>query len=182
MSVLSQSTIANKISFSGIGIHTGKKVNINLLPSAPNTGIVFKRIDLKYNNIIVPNFNNVTEATLCTTVSNQFGVKVSTIEHLMAAFLGLGVDNVIVEIDSQEVPILDGSAKNFVNELKKIGLNTSDVPIKLIKINNTVEILDGEKYISINKSNTTLEIDFEINYKNKLINSQKIRSTFLKTL
>ena len=87
MSVLSQSTIANKISFSGIGIHTGKKVNINLLPSAPNTGIVFKRIDLKYNNnIIVPNFNNVTEATLCTTVSNQFGVKVSTIEHLMAAF------------------------------------------------------------------------------------------------
>ena len=173
MSVLSQSTIANKISFSGIGIHTGKKVNINLLPSAPNTGIVFKRIDLKYNNIIVPNFNNVTEATLCTTISNQFGVKVSTIEHLMAAFLGLGVDNVIVEIDSQEVPILDGSAKNFVNELKKIGLNTSDVPIKLIKINNTVEILDGEKYISINKSNTTLEIDFEINYKNKLINSQK---------
>ena len=173
MSVLSQSTIANKISFSGIGIHTGKKVNINLLPSAPNTGIVFKRIDLKYNNIIVPNFNNVTEATLCTTISNQFGVKVSTIEHLMAAFLGLGVDNVIVEIDSQEVPILDGSAKNFVNELKKIGLNTSDVPIKLIKINNTVEILDGEKYISINKSNTTLEIDFEINYKNKLIKSQK---------
>ena len=173
MSVLSQSTIASKISFTGVGIHTGKRVNINLLPSAPNTGIIFKRIDLKNNNIIVPNFNNVTEATLCTTVSNQFGVKVSTIEHLMAAFLGLGVDNVIVEIDSQEVPILDGSAKDFVDELKKIGLNTSDVPIKIIKINENIQISEGEKYISINKSNTTLEIEFEINYENKFIKCQK---------
>ncbi len=173
MSVLSQSTIASKISFTGVGIHTGKRVNINLLPSAPNTGIIFKRIDLEHNNIIVPNFNNVTEATLCTTVSNQFGVKVSTIEHLMAAFLGLGVDNVIVEIDSQEVPILDGSAKDFVDELKKIGLKTSDVPIKIIKINKNIQILEGEKYISINKSNTTLEIEFEINYENKFIKCQK---------
>ena len=173
MSVLSQSTIASKISFTGVGIHTGKRVNINLLPSAPNTGIIFKRIDLEHNNIIVPNFNNVTEATLCTTVSNQFGVKVSTIEHLMAAFLGLGVDNVIVEIDSQEVPILDGSAKDFVDELKKIGLNTSDVPIKIIKINENIQISEGEKYISINKSNTTLEIEFEINYENKFIKCQK---------
>ena len=173
MSVLSQSTIASKISFTGVGIHTGKRVNINLLPSAPNTGIIFKRIDLEHNNIIVPNFNNVTEATLCTTVSNQFGVKVSTIEHLMAAFLGLGVDNVIVEIDSQEVPILDGSAKDFVDELKKIGLNTSDVPIKIIKINESIQISEGEKYISINKSNTTLEIEFEINYENKFIKCQK---------
>ncbi len=173
MSVLSQSTIANKISFSGVGIHTGERVNINILPSSPNSGIVFKRIDLKQNNVVIPNFENVCDATLCTTVSNQFGVKVSTIEHLMAAFLGLGIDNAIVEVDSQEVPILDGSAKDFIKILKKTGLKVSDVPIKLIKINNFIELQEGSKYISIDKSNTTLEIEFEINYKNQMIQNQK---------
>ncbi len=173
MSVLSQSTIAKKVSFSGVGIHTGNRVKMNVLPSTPNSGIVFKRTDIKQNNIVIPNFENVSEATLCTTVSNQFGVKVSTIEHLMATFLGLGIDNAVVELDSQEVPILDGSAKDFVNILKDTGLKNSDVPIKLIKINNHVELEEGNKYISVDKSNTTLEIEFEINYKNKLINNQK---------
>ena len=173
MSVLSQSTIANKVSFSGVGVHTGMYVNVNILPAPPNSGIIFKRIDLKKNNIVVPNFENVSEATLCTTVSNQFGVKVSTIEHLMAAFFGLGVDNAIVELDEQEVPILDGSAKDFVKILKETGLNTSDVPIKLIRINKHIEISEGNKYISLNKSNTTLEIEFEINYKNQIIKRQK---------
>ncbi len=173
MSLLSQSTVSNKISMSGIGIHTGKKANLNILPSSPNTGIIFKRIDLKNNNIVIPNFENVSDATLCTTITNQYGVKVSTIEHLMAAFLGLGIDNAIVELDSQEVPILDGSAMNFVKVLKETGLKNSDIPIKLIKINNTVELEEGDKFISIEKSNTTLEIEFEINYENKLINNQK---------
>ena len=173
MSILTQSTIANKVSFSGVGVHTGNKVNINILPSAPNSGIIFKRIDLKHNNIVVPNFENVSEATLCTTISNDFGVKVSTIEHLMAAFLGLGIDNAVVEIDSQEVPILDGSAKDFVKILRSTGLKSSDVPIKLIKINNNVEVEEGNKFISIEKSNTTLEIEFEINYENQLIKNQK---------
>ena len=173
MSVLSQSTIAKKVSFSGIGIHTGRKVNIDILPSSPNSGIVFKRVDLKEKNIIIPNFENVSDATLCTTLSNQYGVKVSTIEHLMGAFLGLGIDNAVVEVDSQELPILDGSAKDFVKILKKTGLQTSDVPIKLIKINNHVEFHEENKYISIDKSNTTLEIEFEINYKNQLIGKQR---------
>ena len=173
MAVLSQSTIAKKVSFSGIGIHTGKQVKISILPSPPNSGITFKRLDLNKNNIVIPNFENVSEATLCTTVSNQFGVKVSTIEHLMAAFLGLGVDNAVVEVDTQEVPILDGSAKNFIKILKETGLKTSDVPIKLIKINNLVELEEGNKYISLDKSNTTLEIEFEISYKNQIIKKQK---------
>ncbi len=173
MSLLSQSTIARKISFSGIGVHTGKKVNVNILPATPNSGIIFKRSDLIKNNIVVPNFQNVCEATLCTTVSNQFGVKISTIEHLMAAFIGLGVDNAIVEIDSQEVPILDGSAKDFVNILKETGLKTSDVPIKLVKINKYIEVKEENKFISLDKSNTTLEIEFEINYKNQIIQRQK---------
>ena len=173
MSLLSQSTISKEISLSGIGIHTGEKVNLKILPSTPNSGIVFKRVDIKNNNIVIPNFVNVSEETLCTTISNQYGVKVSTIEHLMAAFLGLGIDNAIIELDSQEVPILDGSAMNFVKVLKETGLKNSDVPIKLIKINNSVEIEEENKFISIEKSNTSLEIEFEINYENQLINRQK---------
>ena len=173
MSLLSQSTLANKVSISGVGIHTGKTVNLNILPSAPNSGIIFKRIDLKFNNVVVPNFENVSDATLCTTISNNYGVKVSTVEHLMATFLGLGIDNAIVEVDSQEIPILDGSAKNFVKILREVGLKYSDVPIKIIKINNHVEFQEGDKYISLDKSNTALDIEFEINYKNKLIKNQK---------
>tara|TARA_S200000501_G_scaffold171708_1_gene161764 strand:+ start:3320 stop:4243 length:924 start_codon:yes stop_codon:yes gene_type:complete len=173
MSLLTQSTVSDKISLSGIGIHTGKYVNLKILPSSPNSGIIFKRVDLKNNNIVIPNFENVCEATLCTTITNQYGVKVSTIEHLMAAFLGLGIDNAVVELDSQEVPILDGSAMNFVKILKKTGLKNSDVPIKLIKINDTVDLVEGNKFISIQKSNTSLEIEFEISYENKLIKNQK---------
>ncbi len=173
MSVLSQSTIANKISFSGVGIHTGKPVKMNILPAPPNSGIIFKRIDLNQKNVVVPNFENVCDATLCTTLSNQFGTKVSTIEHLMGAFLGLGIDNAIVEVDSQELPILDGSAREFVKKIKETKLKNSDIPIKLIKINNHVELKEGNKFISIDKSNTSLEIEFEINYNNKLIKDQK---------
>ena len=173
MSMLSQATISSKVSISGVGIHTGKKVNINILPSSPNSGITFKRIDLNQNNIVIPNFENVSDATLCTTISNQYGVKVSTIEHLMAAFLGLGIDNAIVEVDSQEIPILDGSAKDYVNILKKTGKKHSDIPIKIIRINNHIELKDGNKFISIDKSNTALDIDFEISYQNSLIGNQK---------
>ena len=173
MSLLSQKTVAKKISISGIGIHTGNKVNLSILPSLPNSGIVFKRTDLKKNNIIIPNFANVFDATLCTTISNEFDVKVSTIEHLMGAFYGLGIDNAIVELDSQELPILDGSAKEFVKLIRETGVKDSDIPIKLIKINKKIEIQEGKKFISIDRSNVALEIDFEIKYENQLIGNQK---------
>ena len=173
MSLLSQKTIARKISISGIGIHTGYRVDVEILPSSPNSGIIFKRIDVKKNNIVIPNFANVSDVTLCTTISNQFGIKVSTVEHLMAAFYGLGIDNAIVELNSQEVPILDGSAKEFVKLIKEAGIKVSDVPIKLIKINKKIEVYEGDKFVSIDKSNVALEIDFEIKYENELIKKQK---------
>ena len=173
VSILTQKTIADKISFSGIGIHTGKKVNLKLLPAAPNTGIIFKRIDLNSKNHIHANYSNVVDTTLCTTISNEYGVKVSTIEHLMGALYGIGIDNVIAEIDSQEVPIMDGSAKLFLDKIKDVGVNFSNDPIKIIKINKHIKINDGEKFISIDKSNISGDIEFEIKYKNKVINSQK---------
>ena len=172
MSILTQKTISKKISFEGVGIHTGNKVNLSINPAAPNTGIVFKRVDLKKNNIIYPNYLNVTNTTLCTTISNENNVKVSTIEHLMGALYGVGVDNAIIELDSQEVPIMDGSAKIFVESINSVGLKFSDQPIKIIKILKEVNVQYGEKFISINKSNVSGDINFEIKYKNSVINKQ----------
>ena len=179
MSILNQKTLSKKISFQGIGIHTGKKVNIEIKPASPNTGIIFKRVDLNKNNLIVPNYLNVTDTTLCTTIANEYNIKVSTIEHLMGAFYGIGIDNAIVETNSQEMPILDGSARLFVKEIKKAGIKHSDQPIKIIKINRFVEVSDGDKQISIDKSNVTSDIEFEIKYNNKLINTQKNKVNIL---
>ena len=153
MSLLTQKTINKKFSVSGIGVHTGLKVNMNVLPAPVNSGVIFKRIDIKNNNTVIPNYRNVVDATLCTTISNEYNVKVSTIEHLMGALYGLGVDNVIVELDSQEVPIVDGSAKKFVELILDSGFKNYEEPIKLIKVNSKIEFTEGYKTISIDKSN-----------------------------
>jgi len=179
MSILTQKTISKKISVEGIGIHSGLNVKLEILPSSPNSGIVFKRVDLKKNNIVIPNFKNVSDSTFFTTISNEYGVKVSTIEHLMAAFYGLSIDNAIVELDSQEVPALDGSAKNFVELIIEAGYRISDSPIKLIKVEKDVQVEEGSKFISINKSNVTMDIDFEIKYENSLIKTQRNKINIL---
>ena len=134
MTLLNQKTIKKSTGFRGVGLHSGKISNIIINPANPNTGIVFKRIDLKNNNLIYPSFANVSNTSLNTTISNEYGVKVSTIEHLMGALFGLGIDNALVEIDNEEVPILDGSAKEFINKLTLSGLKKSETPIKIIKI------------------------------------------------
>ena len=173
MSLLNQKTIKKNVSFTGIGLHSGKQVKINIKPSDPNTGIVFKRIDLKVNNLIYPNFMNVSNTALNTTIRNDFGAKVSTIEHLMGALFGMGIDNALIEIDNEEVPILDGSAKFFINEILSVGLESSNQPIKIIKINQKVEFKNGEKFISIEPSKLSLDIDFQLKYQNKIIGNQK---------
>ncbi len=173
MSLLNQKTIKNPVSFSGIGLHSGKPANICVKPSSPDTGIVFKRIDLKNNNLIYPNFMNVTNTALNTTISNSDGVKVSTIEHLMGALFGIGIDNALIEIDNEEVPILDGSAKVFIEEILNAGLELSNKPIKIIKINKKIEFKKQDKFISIEPSKLSLDIDFELKYKNKIIGNQR---------
>ena len=173
MKLLTQKTVKSPVHFSGIGLHSGKISNISLKPSEPNSGIIFKRTDLKINNIVLPNFSNVNNTVLNTTISNEYGVKVSTIEHLMGALFGLGVDNVLIEIDSEEVPILDGSAKEFIEKILLSGLVKSEAPIKVIKINKKVIYRDNEKFISIEPSKLSLEIDFELKYKNPIIGTQK---------
>ena len=173
MSLLNQKTIKNSVSFSGIGLHSGKPVRICVKPSSPDTGIVFKRIDLKDNNLIYPNFMNVSNTSLNTTISNSNGVKVSTIEHLMGALFGIGIDNALIEIDNEEVPILDGSAKIFIEKILTAGLELSNKPIKIIKINKKVEFKNDDKFISIEPSKLSLDIDFELKYQNQIIGNQR---------
>ena len=173
MSVLNQKTINKDLTFKGIGLHSGIAVTMTVKPAAPNSGIIFKRIDLKENNIIIPNIFNVSSAIFCTTISNEVGVSVSTVEHLMGALYGLGIDNVLIEIDNQEVPILDGSAKLFVAAISKIGIKHSDAPIKIVKIQKKIEFIDGSKTISIEPSKISLDIDFELKYENEIIGTQR---------
>ena len=172
MSYLTQKTIKNNVSFSGVALHSGLDVNVCIKPAEPNFGIVFKRVDFNKNNLVYPNFMNVTNTSLNTTIENEFGVKVSTIEHLMGALFGLGIDNALIEIDNEEVPILDGSAKEFIEKIISSGLVVSESPIKIIKINKEIKFIDGERFISIEPSTLSLDIDFELKFKNPIIGNQ----------
>ena len=168
-----QKTLLNSVSFIGIGLHSGKKSTIKLLPAKEDEGITFKRVDLKKNNLIKANFSNVTSTRLCTTLENVHGVKVSTVEHLLAAFYIIGIDNVIVEIDNEEVPIMDGSAKDFLEVLNKTDLVDQKRRRKFLQIVNKVELKDKNRKISIEPNDSSLEVSFQLNYDNKIIGKQK---------
>jgi len=173
VSYLAQKTIKNPVHFSGVALHSGLNVNVILKPAEPNQGIIFKRTDLKKNNLVYPNFLNVTNTSLNTTIENEYSVKVSTIEHLMGALFGLGVDNALIEIDNEEVPILDGSAKVFIEKIISSGFEISETPIKIIKINKKIEYTDGARVISIEPSKLSLDINFELKFNNKIIGNQR---------
>jgi len=173
VSYLTQKTINNNVTFSGVALHSGLNVNVCIKPAEPNFGIVFKRVDLKNNNLVYPNFMNVSNTSLNTTIENNFGARVSTIEHLMGALFGLGIDNALIEIDNEEVPILDGSAKKFIEKIIDAGLKVSEYPIKIIKIKKQVKFTDGERYILIKPSTLSLDIDFQLKYRNEIIKNQR---------
>ena len=173
MSSLNQKTVKKSFTLEGIGLHTGKQVVMTVRPAEPNFGIVFKRVDLLKDNLVVPNVYNVSNASYCTTITNDNGISVSTIEHLMGALYGIGIDNALIEIDNQEVPILDGSAKIFVEKVLNVGIEVSDTPIKIIKIEKEIELSLNGKNIKIKPSKLSLDIDFEIKYTNSLIGTQR---------
>tara|TARA_X000001036_G_scaffold37391_1_gene30308 strand:- start:2064 stop:2984 length:921 start_codon:yes stop_codon:yes gene_type:complete len=173
VSGLNQKTVKKNVTLSGVGLHSGKIADLIIKPAAPNTGIIFKRTDLTKENLIYPNFENVCNTSLNTTISNEFGAKVSTIEHLMGALFGLGIDNALIEINNEEVPILDGSARDFIKKIVSTGIQVSTSPIKLIKINKKIEFRDGKRFISIEPSKLSLDIDFELKYKNTIIGNQR---------
>ena len=168
-----QTTLKQPITFEGIGLHTGLNSKVILQPSEANSGIIFKRTDLKNNNCIKANYKNVTSAKLCTTLENEFGVKVSTVEHLLAALFVAEIDNVIIELNTQEVPIMDGSAKDFLDVLKNSEIKTLSKKRNYFRVFNKIDLVDGDRKISLEPSDETLEVEFQLNYENKVIGKQK---------
>ena len=172
MSNVYQTTVNQAVKFEGIGLHTGLNSMIKILPAKANAGILFKRVDLKENNIIEANYLNVNSTKLCTTLENKFGVKVSTVEHLLAALFVAKIDNAVIEINNQEVPIMDGSSKDFIDALdktEKINLNNKKNYFKILK---KVELSDGKRKISIEPSDF-FEVDYQLQYENKIIGQQR---------
>ena len=169
-----QKTIKDPVQIEGVGLHNGIKVNICLKPAKINYGIKFKRTDVEDSrSIIDANYKNVNSPILCTKIKNSHGISVSTIEHLMAAFYGEGIDNVLVEVDAPEIPIMDGSSFDFVEAIRSVGLEEQNSPKRFIKVLKKVEVKDGPKYISIESLKEDLIIDFEIVYSNPLIRSRR---------
>ncbi|MDC1095919.1 UDP-3-O-acyl-N-acetylglucosamine deacetylase [Pelagibacteraceae bacterium] len=178
MQNINQQTLKSPINFEGIGLHTGSTSKVKIIPTNENTGIVFKRIDLNEKNIIRANLENVSCTKLCTTITNSSGASVSTIEHLMAALYITGIDNVLIETNSSELPIMDGSSKEFVEMIEKSGLKIQSAKRKFIKIIKKTELHDGEKSISIDANEDGLNVEFELSYSNTVIGSQKNSVSF----
>jgi|TARA_B110000211_G_scaffold55284_1_gene61505 UDP-3-O-[3-hydroxymyristoyl] N-acetylglucosamine deacetylase len=173
-----QKTLLQKVAFKGIGLHGGLESEVNILPANENYGIVFKRTDLNKDNIIKANFENVSSAKLCTTLQNKFNVTVSTVEHLLAALYITGVDNALIEINNSEVPIMDGSSKEFVETIFKTGLKKLNAKRKYLKIVKKFELKENEKTISIEPNADSLTVDFQLVYSNKVIGNQRNKINF----
>ena len=177
-----QKTLNATVKFSGIGLHSGKKVDVTLVPANSNSGIIFKRTDLQKDkdNEIIANFKNVSSAKLCTKIENDSGTNVSTIEHLMAAFYLCGIDNVVVNLNGPEVPIMDGSAKEFVNIINNCGLKTLEGKRKFVRIKKNIELKkeDGRS-ISIKPSKQKFDVNFTLSYeRSPLIKTQVNKINF----
>jgi len=166
-----QQTIEESISITGIGLHSGKSVEIKLLPAEVDHGIKFIRIDKKTDNVIDAVWSNVSETVLSTTISNQSGIKISTIEHLMSALSGLHIDNLIIFINASEVPIMDGSSKPFVDLIENVGIKIQNKKRKLLNIKKTIEVKKDNSSAKIIPSNQ-FSIDFEIDFPSQLVSKQ----------
>ena len=173
-----QKTILKQVSFKGIGLHSGLNTEVKVLPAAENYGIVFKRTDLDQNNLIKANFENVHSAKLCTTLQNNFNVNISTVEHLLAALYITGIDNALIEINNSEVPIMDGSAKEFVETINQIGVKNLKDKIKYLKIIKKFEFNEDEKFLSIEPDSEGLKVDFQLVYDNEVIGNQRNQINF----
>ena len=175
---LFQKTLTEPLEFKGVGLHSGLESIIKILPADDDFGIIFKRTDLKENNIVKANFENVSSAVLCTTIQNNFDVSISTVEHLLAALYMTGIDNALIEINASEVPIMDGSSKQFVETILKAGVKEQKAKRKYIQILKKFELKEDEKFISIAPNTNSLNVDFELNYKNDLIGKQRNQINF----
>lgn len=165
-----QTSLANKVSCAGVGLHTGKIVNMSIYPAPAGTGIVFKRLDVPQDRALIPaRYDLVCDTRLGTTLRNQLGVTVSTVEHLMAAFWGVGLDNAVVELDGPEVPIMDGSSEPFLFLLECARMVKLSEPRTALRVLKAVEVRDGECFARIEptgfgEEGMTLDVGIEFDH------------------
>lgn len=170
-----QNTIADIVSFSGTGLHSGRPVRMNVRPASANHGIWFKRTDAVVGDrMIAAQWNNVTSSQLCTLIGNESGVSVSTVEHIMAALAGLGIHNALIEIDGPEVPILDGSSARFVRTLLRAGLRRQDADVQVCRVLRPVELRRESAFARLEPAQG-FEIDFAIDFVEAAIGRQRKR-------
>ena len=172
-SLIKQKTIRKEVLFQGISLHTGCKSKLKLIPAGNNKGIVFVRKDIKKKNIIKASWYNVSNTKLCTTISNKFGVSVSTIEHLMSAISALQIDNLKIEISGPEVPILDGSSKVFFEKISDIGVVSQEENKQFIKILKKISVKNGTSKASLSPSKNNFDISYKLNYSHPLIKKKE---------
>lgn len=166
--MIKQRTIKESVSAIGVGLHKGEKVQLTLRPAAPNTGIVFRRVDLDPVVDIKATPEAVGETTMCTCLVNGQGVKISTVEHLLAAVAGMGIDNLIIDVDSPEIPIMDGSSLPFVYLLQSVGIETSNVAKRFIRIKKTIRVEEGDKWAEL-KPYEGFRVNFAIDFDHPVI-------------
>ena len=168
---MNERTLADPISFTGVGLHTGEPVSMTVLPAPAGTGIVFRRVDLDQFEIPA-NVSSVARVAYATTLM-QKGVWISTVEHLLSALYGIGVDNAYVDMDNLEVPILDGSARPFTDQIARVGLDTQDRPREYIRITREFILEENGKSLVIYPSKT-FSIDCSINFEHPFIGPQQV--------
>jgi len=173
--VLKQRTLSTIIKASGIGLHTGEKVQISLRPAAENTGIIFRRIDLDPVQQIKASAENVTDTTLGTSIGNN-NASIMTVEHLLAAFAGLGIDNALVDLHGPEVPIMDGSSAPFVFLIESAGIEEQNALKKLLRIKKMIRVEEGDKFAEFKPYNG-YRISFEINFDHPMIKNKNTNLT-----
>ena len=168
-----QTTLKQEIKCDGIGLHSGVKVSLKIKPSAAHYGIWFRRTDINTkDNMIAAHYLNVSESELCTTLSNESGATISTVEHLMAAFAGCGIQNALVEVDGPEIPIMDGSSDWFVRKIISVGTKQLIEPLRVIHVKKEISVETDNSYASITPFRE-LSISFEIDFEDEAIGYQK---------
>ncbi len=177
---LRQRTVAQEISCTGIGLHSGKKAKLIVKPAPPNSGISFERVDISPGCSVKASFDNVVETNMATTIGFN-GYSISTIEHLMAAFFGMGIDNALVQIDGEEVPIMDGSSAPFVFLLENAGVTIQDNSKRFLLVKKPVKVKDGNRSVHLYPSNE-LKITYKIDFDHPLIKDQAYEISFSQSI
>ncbi|MUK42163.1 UDP-3-O-acyl-N-acetylglucosamine deacetylase [Aliivibrio fischeri] len=175
--MIRQRTLKSIVQMTGVGLHSGRKVTLTLRPAAANTGVIYRRTDLNPSVDFPADPESVRDTMLCTALVNDEGVRISTVEHLNAALAGMGIDNVVIEVDAPEIPIMDGSASPFVYLLQSAGIEELNTAKKFIRIKKPVRIEDGDKWAEIRPYNG-FRLDFTIDFNHPAIESDDQKLVF----